>query len=149
VGLPIEENMKQKGFTLIELLVVIGIITILVTIVLIAINPARQFAMSRDTARRNDLYQILNAVNQFAVDNQGQYPTQIQTNNWIDIGTCSGCLNLEADLVPIYIPAIPYDPQTGDQATGTTDYVLARESTGRYTATSSSSETVNLLTITR
>jgi prepilin-type N-terminal cleavage/methylation domain-containing protein len=33
----------QKGFTLIELLVVIGIVGILLSITLVAINPARQF----------------------------------------------------------------------------------------------------------
>ncbi|MCH7951271.1 type II secretion system protein [Patescibacteria group bacterium] len=144
----VSESMKavqQKGFTLIELLVVIGIVAILATIVLVAINPARQFATARDTARRNDVYQILNAVHQYAVDNGGQYPTQIETNNWIDIGT--GGLNLTADLVSTYIPAIPVDPQTGDDAT--TNYVLARESDGRLTATASSAEVTTPLTITR
>lgn len=138
-------TMRSKGFTLIELLVVIGIVAILATIVLVAVNPARQFATARDTARRNDLYQILNAVHQYAVDNNGQYPSQIQTNSWIDIGTNS--LNLQADLVPIYIPAIPYDPQTGDEAT--TNYLLALESNGRFTATATSSEITPNLTTTR
>jgi prepilin-type N-terminal cleavage/methylation domain-containing protein len=137
--------MRNKGFTLIELLVVIGIVAILATIVLVAVNPARQFATARDTARRNDIYQILNAVHQYAVEHNGQYPTQIQTNNWIDIGT-SG-LNLQADLVPTYIPAIPYDPHIGDEAT--TNYVLARESDGRLTATATSSEIIPNLTATR
>lgn len=137
--------MKRNGFTLIELLVVIGIVAILATIVLVAINPARQFATARDTARRNDVYQILNAIHQYAVDNGGIYPAQIQTNNWIDIGT-SG-LNLSVDLVPTYIPAIPYDPQTGDDAT--TAYLVARESDGRLTATASSAEIQIPLTITR
>ena len=141
--------MSKQGFTLIELLVVIGIVAILSTIVLVAVNPSRQFAVARDTARRNDLYQILNALHQYAVDNAGAYPIQIQTNNWLDIGNCDGCLNFGAVLVPTYIPAIPFDPSTGDPQTGTTDYVLARETDGRFTATASSAEVSVPLTITR
>lgn len=136
--------MKSNGFTLIELLVVIGIVAILATIVLVAVNPARQFASARDTARRNDLYQILNAIHQYAVENQGVYPTQINTT-FLDIGA-SG-LNLAPDLVPTYIPAIPIDPQTG--SSNTTGYVVAKEADGRLTATASSAEVTVPLTITR
>jgi prepilin-type N-terminal cleavage/methylation domain-containing protein len=133
-----------KGFTLIELLVVIGIIAILAAIVLVAVNPARQFAISRDTARRNDIYQVLNALYQYSVDNNGDFPTQI-TAAFTDIGT-SG-LNLAPDLVPTYIPAIPYDPLTGD--TATTLYVLAQEASGRLTATATAAEVAVPLTLTR
>ena len=137
-----------KGFTLIELLVVIGIIAILAAIVLVAVNPARQFAIARDTTRRNDIYQVLNAIYQYSVDNNGNFPTSI-TGSWVDIGNCTGCLNLAADLVPTYIPTIPFDPLTGDITAGTTDYVLAQEATGRLTASASSSEVTIPLTITR
>lgn len=138
-------RIKEQGFTLIELLVVIGIIAILAAIVLVAVNPARQFAISRDTARRNDLYQMLNALYQYSVDNNGDFPTQIQTANWQDIGT--GGLSLAGDLVPTYIPAIPYDPLNGDSTT--TLYVLAQETSGRLTASATASEITVPLTLTR
>ena len=66
----------KKGFTLIELLVVIAILSILLVIVLVAINPARQTRSARNTQRRADVLTILNAVNQYFVDN-GAFPTDM------------------------------------------------------------------------
>ena len=53
-----EKFARQTGFTLIELLVVIGILAVLLAIVLIAINPARQFAQN-NTQRASDVNAIL------------------------------------------------------------------------------------------
>jgi prepilin-type N-terminal cleavage/methylation domain-containing protein len=67
------QNLKnQKGFTLIEILVVIGMIALLAAIVLIAINPSRQFAQGRNSQRHNDASAILNAVGQYIADNKAK-----------------------------------------------------------------------------
>lgn len=125
----------RRGFTLIELLIVIGIIGILAAVVLVAVNPARQFANARDTQRRSDLYGITNAVYQYAVEHNGIIPssiTQIPTG----IGSDPGLVNLALDLVPTYIAAFPHDPSTGSD--GNTGYMIYRDPNNRVVATASS-----------
>ncbi|RJR30119.1 type II secretion system protein [Candidatus Microgenomates bacterium] len=82
-----------RGFTLIELLVVIGIIGILAAVVLVAVNPGRQFAQARDTQRRSDLLQITNAIYQFAAEHDGNLPDTDgvdATSNFPQTPTCIG-----------------------------------------------------------
>ena len=129
----------QKGFTLIELLVVIGIIGILAAVVLVAVNPGRQFASARDTQRRADLYSITNAIYQFATENNGNLPVAITTTS-AEIGTCGTCVNLGATaaepLVPTYIAAIPFDPTYGTDPQ--THYYIYLDANGRVVASAGS-----------
>jgi len=99
---------RNKGFTLIELLVVIGILAVLLAIVLVAINPARQFAQANNTQRSNDVNALLNAIHQYAADNNGQLPDGI-TNSQLEIGTAGA--NICSTLVTDYLAALPVDPQ--------------------------------------
>jgi prepilin-type N-terminal cleavage/methylation domain-containing protein len=131
----------QKGFTLIELLVVIGILGILIAVVLVAVNPSRQFASARDTQRRADLYAITNAMYQYATEHNGNFPdgttpaTVAISTTPRDIGT-SG-LNLGADLMPNFIPAIPQDPGT-TSTPALTRYFAHIDANGRLVATAAS-----------
>ena len=71
----LEESMRnksQKGFTLIELLVVVAIIGLLASIVISALNSARQ--KGRDARRVSDMRVIQTAVEMFN-DAANQYPT--------------------------------------------------------------------------
>lgn len=69
-------KQNQKGFTLIELLVVIAIIGLLASVVLLALNSARQ--KSRDAKRLADVRQIASALELYfddAVGGTNGYPT--------------------------------------------------------------------------
>jgi type IV pilus assembly protein PilA len=148
-----------KGFTLIELLVVIGILAILLSIVLIAINPARQFGQANNTRRRSEVTQILNAVGAYAADHKGLLPPAISALA-DDAATevASGATNADvcADLVPNYIPALPQDPQQG---TGTaitacgsaydTGYTVAHDSNNRVTVAAPLAENSEVIANTR
>ncbi len=152
----------KKGFTLIELLVVIGVIAILAAIVLVAVNPGRQFANARDTQRRSDLYSITNAVYQFSAEHNGNLPdtdADDSTSNFPDSPTCigdagDGCFNLAAatneagteTIVPTYIAEMPADPVSGTQAN--TQYMIYEDANGRIVA-SASGELVDTITVTR
>ena len=123
----------QRGFTLIELLVVIGIIGILAAVVIVAVNPARQFASARDTQRKADLYSITNAIYQYATENNGSLPGGLTTTPQ-DAGQTGA--NLEVDVVPTYIASIPYDPAGG--SIQTTFYTVFLDSNGRVAASAGS-----------
>jgi prepilin-type N-terminal cleavage/methylation domain-containing protein len=132
----------KRGFTLIEILVVIGLIAILAAIVLIAINPGRQFAQARNSQRESNVNTLLNAVGQLMADTKGVAVsattcTSIVTAIPLDptpakhIGTAAGNVDLGC-LVPTYIAsAMPTDPTNGTLAD--TQYTIVASSTGRYT----------------
>ena len=151
---------STKGFTLIELLVVIGILAILLSIVLIAINPARQFGQANDTKRQSAVTQILNAVGAYAADNKGQLPVAITTTDQ-EIGSGTGKADLCSVLVPTYIPALPTDPvlNTPDvsvsgsplacPASYTTGYNIVKDAAGRVTVSAPNASVTTPITITR
>ncbi len=141
-----------RGFTLIEILIVIGIIAILAAIVIVAINPAKQFAQARNTQRESNINTMLNAVGQRIADNKGvfagaftidgvTYTCPALPTGAPDVITDDNPnLATETDLdclYPTYIPAqLPVDPVGGtwvDEDTYDTKYTVEANDAGRVT----------------
>src|SRR5258708_37101714 len=119
------KSQTEKGFTLIELLVVIGILAILMGIVLIAINPAAQFAQANNTSRTNAVGQILNAIGQYEADNHGQLPAPLVVNMVAPVEIQNGtAADICAAIMPAYIASLPEDPRilNGANITSCTTY---------------------------
>lgn len=99
---------SQSGFTLIELLVVIAIIAVLAALILAALSSAQKGA--RDSQRLNDMKQYAAALEGYAGDNSGQYPTTNTSPDWrIPSGGIAG-------LVPSYMKSAPAPPPVGQYA---------------------------------
>lgn len=118
---------KAQGFTLIEILLVIGIIAVLATVVIVALDPAKRFADARNARRLSDIESILSATQQYIVDNKGELPPGFADGYERQLGTastgceltngpCSAnlsyCLDLSASLAK-YLKNLPYDPAVG------------------------------------
>ncbi len=71
------KKIKMPGFTMIELLVVIAVIGVLAVAVLSSINPLEQINKGRDTKKRSDAAQILNAIDRYYAS-QEEYPFDVQ-----------------------------------------------------------------------
>jgi len=140
---------SNKGFTLIELIVVISIMVVLMGIGLVALNPGRQYQISRDVKRENDINAILNALNQFQLDNNGNPPnegTMAICPNTSTIGISA--LDLFDDLVASYIAEIPVDPDSSCNLSDSC-FEVCETGTGRITISAPKVETRDSLSVTR
>jgi len=136
-----------RGFKHIKLLVVIAIIAILAGVVFWAINPRRRLAEANNAQRWTDVTGVVNAISAYIVDNDGTYPSDIDTTYGSAqmLGTAgsactactatttvSACVDLTQELVNEgYLPSIPFDPSSGSASMS--DYYIQREATGIIT----------------
>lgn len=158
----ISQKKNQKGFTLLEVLLVVALIAILAGIILVAIKPAERIRQANDAQRQADVATILNAVYQFAIDNNGSLPegeggtpTLSATKYHIGLGSSScdtdcgasgqvedgaNCIDLTDDLVSDggYLASIPINPGLGDASFSAdrTGYYISTASNGTVTVAS-------------
>jgi len=118
--------------------------------VIVAINPAKQFAQGRNTQRASNIEALSNAIGQRMADNKGVFEGEYTINSikyvcpditasttedvvikFSDKGSSNagdlGCL------VPTYISTALKDPQVTSDATVDSGYKLKTDGTGRIT----------------
>lgn len=154
-----QSRRGERGFTLIELLVVIGIVSVILAITIIAINPSVQFASARNTQRQSDVTAILDAVYQYEAANSGNLPTPLVSLAATPTALSKTGVDLCSFLSPAYVADIPLDPSSGTKTGGTstctataytTGYTIAKSAAGnRFTVAAPSSENSVTISVTR
>ncbi len=149
---------STKGFTLLEILLVVAAIAVLAGIVIVAINPGKQLADTRNAQRRVDVNTILSAVYQYTVDTNGTLPAAINQAVACDNtaanqicttgGTCTGITDLAVTTTnQKYLTSMPKDP-TASTANGT-GYYAVKSANGRITVCAPSAEQSATISVTR
>lgn len=96
-------KLIRRGFTLVELLVVMGVLAVLASGLIIALNPLDKINAANDTKVQSDISQIAGALASYAAAKNGYYPTQA-------LGT--GALVTNGDLTVVPLAPTGYTPAT-------------------------------------
>jgi len=142
---------REKGYSLVELLVSMVILVIILSTVLVIVNPIKRKAQAEDYDRYNDIVKMAIEVRSYIYGNYGEMvncsPSQDipDDNTWYCIGAAGlmGCMNpgtigfpdngcnLSENLIPEYLIDLPLDPATNN-GTIDTGYAVKRSGSVIY-----------------
>ena len=147
---------NNRGFTLIEILLVLGIVTTLSVIFIVAINPAKESARSRNNQRELGVRIMLDAVYKNKLDSRGDFDCaagSIPTASSSSMATST--YDIAPCLIPAYLNNLPNDPEdSAAYYSSTTDYntgyyIIKNITTGRITISAPSAELGKIISVTR
>lgn len=154
--------LRQKGFTLLEIILAIAAMVVLASIVLVAVNPPRQLAEARNGTRRADVATIWNSVEQYRLNNSGQFPVSIPTGTQDDctsdpasatftICKTDSCAVTLSELLQNteYLLSIPSDPSVSTEDYSGYNIVRDTDHNGRVTVCAPGAELDEIIYIPR
>ncbi len=107
-----------------ELMLALGILGVLISVTIIAINPSRQIESSKNAKRKSMIREQQNAVLQYMITNSRLPTGTIGISESVATPICqagvtdASCINLDT-LVPTYLASLPVDSAvTGPMVTG-------------------------------
>ncbi len=153
---------QQKGFTLLEILLVVAAIAVLAGIVVVAINPGKQLGDTRNAQRSSDVNAILQAANQYTIDNSGTLPATILADTTCPASaqaivsgicktgsaSCTGLIDLTVlTTAQKYLTSLPSDPSGASGSD--TGYDIVKSANGRITVCAPSAEQGKTISVTQ
>lgn len=132
-----------------ELLLVMAILAILAAVVFVAINPNRYFIEAREAERKSEVYAIVTALHQYALDNESAFPSNLTTAQLEICRTGSESCTGKYDLAVLtnderYLISMPIDPECEKEnslcGANETGYILSVTPTGRVSVTAQYAE---------
>ncbi len=114
-----------------------------------SVSTSPELMAARDAQRRSDVNVVLNAVWQYALDNNGALPKNIPLNTPAEICASQApvkpCVDLKV-LEGSYIVSLPRDPEAPE---GHTWYTIVKSGENRVTVTAMHPESEEVISITR
>jgi|GEM_PF-726857 len=135
-----EEYLKKittflKKTSLWQRLLAATILVAILVVVIILINPAKKLLERRNSQRRTDVVNILNAVYQYSFDHDGQLPFSLTAEPMMICKTkaqsCEGLVEISAITgnKKYLLSVVPVDPREKDA--NSSGYQISKLSSGR------------------